>query len=153
MSAGAAAVLVLVLPLLLAACGTSAGPSQPGGTDPGQTGSGHSGPGSSGVSGRTLVGPTCPVEQTSSPCPPRPIKAVIEARRPRSPEVVGHTASGEQGYFQLSLAPGTYVLTAKTAGPARLPHPKQVTVTVKPDEFAQVTIHLDSGIRGPSTPR
>lgn len=150
---GTAAVLVLALPLLLAACGSAGGSGSPGDGGGGTSSSGPSLSGPSGVSGRTVVSPTCPVEQTASPCPARPTQAAVEARRPRSPEIVGHTVSGRDGYFRLTLAPGTYVLTVKTSPPALMPRPKQVTVTVSPHEFTQVTVHLDSGIRGPASTR
>ncbi len=145
------AALLILLPLLLAACGSGSGPGStgdPGGSAGGPSSSSPSLSGPSGVTGRTVVAPTCPVEQTASPCPPRPIRATVEARRPDSPEIVAHTQSSHDGSFRLVLAPGTYVLTVKPPGPALMPRPKQLTVTVSPHEFAQVTVHLDSGIRG-----
>lgn len=149
---GAAPLLVL-LPLLLAACGSGGGANGPGDPGGGTSSSGPSLSGPSGVSGKTVVGPTCPVEQAASPCPPRPTQAVVEVRQPHSTEIVAHTLSTHDGSFRLNLAPGTYVLTVKPEPPALMPRPKQVTVTVSAHEFTQVTVHLDSGIRGPASTR
>jgi hypothetical protein len=55
------------------------------------------------------------------------------------------TRSGPDGTYQLHLPPGTYTLTAATAGP--LPRCTSVKVTAEPHKTVRVDITCDTGIR------
>jgi hypothetical protein len=99
----------------------------------------------SGVSGRVLLGPSCPVERADTPCPDRPIQARVEARD-RSGKLVTAIESSDRGAFRLALAPGTYELRAM--GDAGLvPLAKPVTVTVRAGRITSVQLIIDTGIR------
>jgi hypothetical protein len=65
------------------------------------------------VTGRVLVGPTCPVEQAGHPCPPRLVAATATARDTKD-RLVTSTQSGRDGTYQLRVPSGTYTLNAET---------------------------------------
>jgi hypothetical protein len=118
--------------MLVAGCGGGGGPTATA---------------NSGIDGLALTGPTCPVENVSSPCPPRPIAAPIEVS-------LAGGSSGQQiqsdssGRFSIVLPPGEYTVRplaiTNQAFPA--PGPAQ-TVTVVAGQFVQVTVTYDTGIR------
>jgi hypothetical protein len=120
------AVPVLALSLVLAACGGAA-------LDP-----------STGVRGVVRLGPTCPVQRLGSPCPDRPIAAVVTATD-GSGVVRGTARSDGQGRYVLVLGPGRYVLTARPAHGFGEPAP--VPVTVVGGRLTDVDLTVDSGIR------
>jgi hypothetical protein len=105
--------------------------------------------GSSGIVGRVLAGPTCPVQVEASPCPDRPVEAlvrVLAASGEGAP--VTSFRSREDGTFRVALEPGRYLLVPKVRGTGALTA-RPVAVTVRPGEFARVDVLLDTGIRGP----
>ncbi len=112
-------------------------------------------PADSGVEGVVLFGPLCPVETIESPCPDRPVEATVTILRPSAMDPIRTIQSGSDGRFRVALEPGSYVLTVRQPTlPSRVrgapPRPvaaAPVAVTVRPHEFAQVTLKLDSGIR------
>jgi hypothetical protein len=101
------------------------------------------GDGDSGVTGRVLVGPSCPVEQAGSPCPDRPLATDLEIVR--GSDVVASVSSGEDGRFRVALEPGSYTIRPAESG--GLPSGQPEDVTVQPHEFTSVTVSFDSGIR------
>lgn len=132
----AVAVLLVVFALsLLAGCG----PEERGTASPSPTSL------NSGIRGTVLLGPTCPVQQAdATPClAPYAAKLVITDSQGA---VVGEVTSGADGNFQIALAPGDYVIQP-TAGDGGLPSALPQGVTVAPDQFIDVEIDYDTGIR------
>ena len=91
-----AVMIVALLALFaLAACGVS-GP-----------GSGGSGAGQGTLVGDVSAGPTCPVQSTDHPCPPKPVpNARVTIETPSGSAVVATATTDAQGHFSVSLTPG-----------------------------------------------
>ncbi|HEY8655758.1 MAG TPA: hypothetical protein VIN34_03360 [Candidatus Limnocylindria bacterium] len=114
---------LLVVALLLAACGDLASPA-------------------SGIRGTILAGPACPgPARVGSLCPDRPVAMTIEVVQGSS--VVATFASGVDGRFSVALAPGSYTLRSK----AGLPALRSATITVPPGAYDEVELHADTGMR------
>jgi hypothetical protein len=99
---------------------------------------------SSGIRGVVMLGPQCPVENVNSPCPDRPFSGDV-----RATAVDGSTTTATtdpQGHFTMDLVPGTYTVAAVTTdgGP---PTAVPMTVLVRTDTYARVTLEVDTGIR------
>ncbi|MFN2609439.1 MAG: hypothetical protein ABR507_00965 [Actinomycetota bacterium] len=99
----------------------------------------------SGVQGKVVSGPTCPVERLDSPCPNQPESALIKATRTGSDSAAGVTRTDGNGAFKMTLAPGSYTVTAQAPGAFGGCKPQDVTVSAK--TFAHVVITCDTGIR------
>jgi hypothetical protein len=98
----------------------------------------------SGISGRVLLGPTCPVEQAGqSPCV-TPYSAVLVVTDAEDREVARTTAA-QDGTFRIALAPGDYVVVPQPGDP--FPQAQPLDVTVVPGSFADIEINYDTGIR------
>jgi hypothetical protein len=121
----------ITLSIALAACGAPAMPPAPSGT---------------GIQGVVQSGPTCPVEQVNSPCPPHPLAATVVVRDANGHEVA-RTHSGSDGRFKVDVAPGTYTIVGLNIGSSMLPRPIPTTVTVTSGNYATVNVEYDSGIR------
>jgi hypothetical protein len=98
------------------------------------------------IVGRTIVDGGCPVIDTASPCPPRPLSAHVSAVTPTVGTTVAETTSDSQGNFRLSVPPGTYELRARNTTGADRPIAPTTTVTIT-DTPVNVTITFDSGVR------
>ena len=122
--------LLLLVPLLLAACGDD----------------GSGADADSGVRGVVLLGPQCPVVQEASPCPDEPMPGV-EVRALRDGSVVGSDRTDAVGRFEIALAPGTYVLQAIVGTDGPPPTARPVNAIVVEGSFTDVTVPVDSGIR------
>jgi hypothetical protein len=96
-----------------------------------------------GIEGRVTIGPTCPVEQAGSPCPPGAWTGTVRATS--SDGAVHDTATSSDGSYRLPLAPGTYTVTPVVVGGGP-PTAKPATVTVGAT-MQQLDLQLDSGIR------
>ena len=121
---------LLVFALLLAACGTDQTPGTELGT----------------IRGRVLLAPTCPVEQVSRPCPPRPLSEVVVRVVDGNGKVLAAATSGDGGRFEIRVRPGSYLLTASIEeDPARSVTPTRVEVTA--GTVAHANVLVDSGIR------
>lgn len=101
---------------------------------------------SSGITGVTVVDTGCLVIPEEEDCPDRPLPARIVVADTEG-EVVGRIASDQTGEFELALPPGDYRVQASNMEGAPLPSAEEMPVTVRQDEFTQVTISFDSGIR------
>ena len=124
------AVLALVLPALVLACG-----DRPPGADV-----------DTGVRGVVLAGPQCPVETTESPCPDVPVPDLtVRVTTPAGTEVA-HAVTDAGGRFEVLVEPGDYVVQAVVGG-AGPPSAKPQVVTVPGDGFAEITLSVDTGIR------
>ncbi len=131
-----AALLVTVIALLLAACGPPAGGAASTQPSPALT---------SGIRGIVLLGPTCAAQPAdASPCvTPYAAELVITDD---NGSTVGKVMSGVDGHFEIALPPGNYQIlpTPATGG---VPFAIPVPVTVVADDYADVEIDYDSGIR------
>ena len=132
-----AVMIVALLALFaLAACGVS-GP-----------GSGGSGAGQGTLVGDVSAGPTCPVQSTDHPCPPKPVpNARVTIETPSGSAVVATATTDAQGHFSVSLTPGDYRVRIEP-GNGSLPRQDQPqSVTIRAGQTTSVKIELDTGIR------
>lgn len=97
-----------------------------------------------GIVGTVLIGPQCPVQPIDGSCPDRPYEATIEVRV-RDGGSVTTVRSGSDGTFRVGLRPGLYTLEPRSGNP--FPHAQAQDVEVRADEFSEVTIVYDTGIR------
>jgi hypothetical protein len=107
-----------------------------------------SGTDDSGMEGRVMVGPTCPVERNppDPACADRPLQTNLSVRTPDLKRRVKDFASDKQGWFKVSVAPGEYVI--RNADQARMyPTCSAGPITVKANNYTQVRVECDSGIR------
>jgi Carboxypeptidase regulatory-like domain len=125
---------VLVMLLALAACGVSG----PGGSSAGQ----------GTLVGDVSAGPTCPVQSTDHPCPPKPVpNARVTIETPSGSTVVATATTDAQGHFSVSLPPGDYRVSVEP-GTGGLPRQDQPTnVTIHAGQTTSVKIQMDTGIR------
>ena len=99
----------------------------------------------SGIAGLVLIGPMCPVMRQDEPCPDQPFAATLIIRDSQGLELCT-VSSGDDGRFLVGLPPGSYELIPLT-GPGGLPAAAPQWVTVVPDQYTDVTVNYDSGIR------
>ncbi len=99
--------------------------------------------GNAGIFGGVAAGPTCPVEQASSPCPERPV-ADAEVTAKQGDTVGGTARTDSNGKFTMRLAPGTYEVTAKSPSVMSC---ETEEVTVAEHQYQPVRITCDTGIR------
>ena len=60
---------------------------------------------------------------------------------------VARVESGADGKFRIALPPGEYLLQPVQLPGRRYPNATEVTVRVVAGKYAQLTVHLDSGLR------
>ncbi|HEV7900015.1 MAG TPA: hypothetical protein VGP31_19455 [Planosporangium sp.] len=63
---------------------------------------------------------------------------------------MAQTQSDDLGYFRVVLAPGGYVLKPENLTGAPVPTARPVPVQVSAGRFTTVSVHFDSGVRGPA---
>ena len=97
-----------------------------------------------GIDGRVLIGPQCPVQSVDDPCPDLPYEADIEVRR-EGGGFVTRLRSGPDGTFRVGLRPGLYTLVPESGDP--VPIAQAQDVEVRPNEYTEVTVQFDTGIR------
>lgn len=113
------------------------------------TGGGSGGvlPYQSGITGKVLLGPTCPVERIPPDpnCADKPYATAIVVYREgsKTPFVIGNSDSS--GIFSFSLPPGSYTLSAGSG--STLPRCSAASLTVPPKGYTNVNISCDTGIR------
>ncbi len=100
----------------------------------------------SGVRGLVTIGPMCPVLQKGVPCPDLPFSTKIVIEDEAGIEIAS-IVSGDDGLFQIELDPGSYVLVPESPNPGVPPMAQEQAVEVAEDEFTEVLIQYDSGIR------
>jgi len=101
---------------------------------------------SSGIEGYVTEGPMCPgpVAIGGSSCPDKPYQAAISILSTDSQEII-RFETDPSGYFKISLLPGTYILHPESE--MALPHASDQTIIVTPDQFTQLTVIYDTGMR------
>lgn len=97
-----------------------------------------------GIEGLALIGPQCPVQSSSNPCPDLPHEARIDVLTGRGDFVV-RLRSDSSGVFRVGLRPGDYLLRPERGNP--FPAVDDRAVTVMPNEFTDVVLSFDTGIR------
>ena len=103
-------------------------------------------PSVSGVKGQTILGPMCPVVRVGQDCPDQAYPASLTVRTPEGQEVT-RLQSDAAGKFQINLPPGDYILHPENLNGSRMPTAADVPFTVLPDQFTNVIVTFDSGIR------
>ena len=53
----------------------------------------------------------------------------------------------KEGRFKIALEPGEYIISPVARNPLRPPYPEEQKVTVKTNEFTEVKVIFDTGIR------
>jgi hypothetical protein len=101
-------------------------------------------PSDSGIEGTVTIGPMCPVKQENVPCPDQPYQATLTILTTNGKKITKFQTD-EQGGFRINLAPGDYVLHPES--PNGLPFATDKPFTVEKNEFTQLEISYDSGIR------
>jgi len=122
--------VVVLLVLVLAACGPSGATAPPG----------------TGIRGTITLGPTCPVEQVGQPPCVEPYAATLVVTSAEDGSVVARVDSAADGTFQVDLPPGAYVINPEPGGDP-FPFGKPVDVTVVAGAYTQVEVAYDTGIR------
>jgi hypothetical protein len=100
----------------------------------------------SGVKGQTLIGPACPVMTVESPCPDEPYQTKLTVFTLDGQEVM-RFASDAEGKFEVNLPPGDYILHPENPEGRPIPSAADVPFTVIPNEFTNIIVTFDSGIR------
>jgi PKD repeat protein len=100
--------------------------------------------GTNGVTGRVTAGPTCPVQSypPNPNCADRPVQTTINVYSNSS--FVKSASSDANGYFQITLDPGTYQLRANEGNQFPICSSQTAYVT---QGFTTVNISCDTGIR------
>ena len=100
----------------------------------------------SGIEGHVIKGPTCPgpVRIGATECQDQPYQANITILDEKD-NLITQFQTDSVGYFKLSLNPGTYIIHPESGKP--LPTAADQTVVVLGDQFTQVTILYDTGMR------
>ena len=103
----------------------------------------------SGVSGKVLLGPTCPVERIPPDpnCADKPYQTTVQVIAVGSPKSspFATVSSDKDGNYKIMLPPGEYAL--QPVGGKVLPRCETKTVTIEPDKVSEVNISCDTGIR------
>jgi hypothetical protein len=101
---------------------------------------------SSGIEGHVTEGPMCPgpVAIGDNSCPDKPYQATLSILGSNNKEVT-RFQTDPSGYFKINIAPGTYILHPESD--MALPHASDQTFVVQPDQFTQVTVIFDTGMR------
>jgi hypothetical protein len=92
-----------------------------------------------------MLGPTCPVESITSPCPDRPFRGDVRATA--SDGSTSTVTTDADGRFTLNLRAGTYAVVAISSNGSGPPTPVPRTVQVRTGSYTEVTLAVDTGIR------
>jgi hypothetical protein len=101
---------------------------------------------SSGIEGYVTEGPMCPgpVRIGATNCQDRPYQATMTVLDANNNQI-NQFQTDINGYFKISLAPGTYILHPESGKP--FPHAAEQSVEVANGQFTQVTVLYDTGMR------
>ena len=103
--------------------------------------------GESGIEGQAVISPAHPGPQREGLPSSAPYKTTLVVWSAADDREVKRFETGSDGRFRVALAPGTYRVGAPHQSGRFLPRGNEVTVTVAPGKFVQVTIEFDSGMR------
>jgi hypothetical protein len=99
----------------------------------------------SGVRGVVLIGPTCPGATRASPCTEPYVAELVFLDA--DDQVRARVTSGPDGTFEVALPPGTYLVQPVSPSEDPFPFGKAISVTVGEEEYTEVGIDYDTGIR------
>jgi hypothetical protein len=102
-------------------------------------------PPGTGIRGIVMLGPTCPVESVTSPCPDRPFEGDVLATA--SDGATAEASTDALGRFTMDLRAGTYVVVAIVPNEGGPPTAVPQRVKVRTGSYSQVTLEVDTGIR------
>jgi hypothetical protein len=102
-------------------------------------------PTNSGIVGHVTLGPACPVVRAEDPCPDKPYQATLTILSADGKTKIFQFQTGSDGYFKVSVDPGQYILHPES--PNVMPHANDMPFTVKAEQYTQVNVVYDSGIR------
>jgi hypothetical protein len=103
----------------------------------------------SGIRGTVLLGPTCPVESSPGANDPVPCVTSYAATLVVLDDEgvkVATINTGDDGKFQVDLAPGDYVVTPEN-GTDTYPIAQPQSVTVATGLYTDIEVNYDTGIR------
>jgi hypothetical protein len=89
-----------------------------------------------------VIWPSCPAESGQPECAPKPLAARIVLLGSAG-ERVSTLDAGHDGWFQVTVPPGAYVIEAEAEGMLCAP----VNVTVPGHSYAHVEVRCDTGVR------
>jgi hypothetical protein len=101
------------------------------------------------LSGLVTIGPICPVESATNPCPTPP--SAYAARKVQvwnaTHDQLLHTVDIDNGgFYSINLGPATYVVDLKPNGADRSSD-VPATVAIKDGQTTKLDIRIDTGIR------
>ncbi len=101
----------------------------------------------SGIKGRVTLSPTCPVERfpPDPNCAPKAYSTLIDIIKEGSTKILKTIQSDASGVFNVDLSLGSYVLQAH--GGQTMPSCPLVLVAVKSNQYTNIEISCDTGIR------
>lgn len=102
-------------------------------------------PADSGIEGWITAGPACPVVQVGVPCPDQPYAGTLSFFTESGSMAAGRVTARADGYYRISLPPGTYIVRPES--PGALPAGSELVVAVRPHEFTRQDFVYDTGIR------
>jgi hypothetical protein len=102
----------------------------------------------SGIRGSVLLGPRCPGPQDNrnAACDDTPYQAKLVVATDDQAQVIKEFDSDDQGKFTVEVEPGKYAIRSASAADV-LPYCSSGTITVAADEFTEITIHCETGLR------
>jgi hypothetical protein len=89
----------------------------------------------------------CPNVRDASPCPDKPLAAIITVLAGDGKTTVTTARTSDDGRFRIPLPPGTYVVRPANTTNSVVPVAPEAHVTVADSRFTDLTIHFDSGVR------
>jgi len=129
---------MVLLAFLAAACHDSTSPTEPAS----QQAYGR-------LSGVVTIGPNCPVETVTNPCPTPPeayaLRKVLVYDEART-KVLFTVDIDSQGLYVIDLVPGKYTVDVKKAGIDRVSGVPTL-VEIKANTVTKIDISIDTGIR------
>ena len=99
----------------------------------------------SGVRGVVTAGPQCPVIIQGSPCPDQPWQGAVRITTGAG-EIVRTVQTDDRGRFEVPLSEGSYEVIAE-GEQDRLATASSQTVKVSRDEWVEIMLTVDTGIR------
>ena len=99
----------------------------------------------SGIHGTVLLGPMCPVQNGIPQCADKPYATSVAIFHSGAVTPFLTVSTNTQGYFEVLLPPGIYVIEPKGGTP--YPHCASLAVIVPKNQYANAAPYCDTGIR------
>jgi len=104
---------------------------------------------STGISGKVLLGPTCPVvkDPPEEECADKPFATSLVVTTADGARVIAQVSSDARGVFTVNVPPGDYAIRSAAVANV-LPYcGSSETISVPAQGFVETTVHCDTGIR------